>query len=97
VACAWSAGLQLSAAATGREDDVLAIAVGAAMLGDDWENALDAAGGTPRDEYHVEAYYNWKVNDNLSLSPDLQWVCNPNGDSDNNPVWVFGIRAQLSF
>ena len=39
VACGWRAGLRVSAAAAiGREDDVLGIAaVGAAMLGDDWE------------------------------------------------------------
>jgi len=97
VALSWSAGLQLSAAPLGRENDAFGIGFVAAMLGDDWEEAARAAGSDPADEYHVEVYYNWQVNDVLTLSPDLQWVGNPNGERANDDIWVLGLRAQLSF
>ncbi|NOY82731.1 MAG: hypothetical protein GXP31_17170 [Kiritimatiellaeota bacterium] len=93
----WSAGLQMSAARFGRKDDVLGIGFVAALLGDDWEKAVTAAGSAPADEYHLEAYYNWQVNDALSLSPDFQWVRNPNGDRENGDIWVLALRLQLTY
>ncbi len=93
----WSAGVQMSAAPFGRENDVFGIGLVAALLGDDWEEAAAAAGGEPADEYHLEAYYNWEVNDVLRLSPDLQWVGNPNGDRRNDDIWVLALRLQLTY
>jgi len=92
---AWSAGLQCSGKYYGREDDTFGLAYGMAVIGDDWKDAnsgIDAG-----DEHHAELYYNLNVNEHLNISPDIQWVKNPNGDRDNDDVWAFGIRAQLSF
>ena len=94
---AWSAGLQCSGKFYGREDDTLGLAYGMAIIGDDWKDVDRGNGINTGDEHHVELYYNLKVNDHLNISPDIQWVKNPNGDRDNDDVWAFGIRAQLSF
>ena len=94
---AWSAGLQCSGKFYGREDDTLGLAYGMAIIGDDWKDVDRGNGINTGDEHHVELYYNLKVNDHLNISPDIQWVKNPNGDRDNDNVWVLGIRAQLSF
>lgn len=94
---AWSGGLQCSGKAYGREDDVVSFAYGMAIIGDDWKDVDRSNGINTGDEHHVELYYNLKVNDHLNISPDIQWVKNPNGDRDNDDVWAFGIRAQLSF
>jgi len=92
---AWSAGLQCSGKFYGREDDTFGLAYGMAVIGDDWKDAN--SGINAGDEHHVELYYNLKVNEHLNISPDIQWVKNPNGDRDNDDVSAFGIRAQLSF
>ncbi len=92
---AWSAGLQCSGKFYGREDDTFGLAYGMALIGDDWKDAN--SGINAGDEHHAELYYNLKVNEHLNISPDIQWVKNPNGDRDNGDVWAFGIRAQLSF
>jgi carbohydrate-selective porin OprB len=94
---AWSAGSQCSGKFYGREDDTFGLAYGMAIIGDDWEEDVDEPEGIDSgDEHHVELYYNFKANDHLNISPDIQWVKNPNGDSDNDDVWAFGVRAQLS-
>jgi carbohydrate-selective porin OprB len=92
---AWSAGFQCSGKFYGRENDTFGLAYGMAVIGDDWKDANSRVNAG--DEHHVELYYNIKVNDHLNISPDIQWVNNPNGDRDNDDVWAFGIRAQLSF
>ena len=90
---ALSAGVQFSGKYFGRENDHIGLAYGLAILGGDYKQTVS----DPGDEHHFEAYYQLHVNENLSISPDVQWVRNPNGDTDNDDVWVFGIRGTLSF
>jgi len=94
---AGSAGFEISGDAYGREGDALGIAGGVILLGADWKNDARANGVNPGDEYHAEVYYRVRVNEYLAFSPDVQWVRNPNGDSDADDTWVFGVRAQLAF
>jgi carbohydrate-selective porin OprB len=95
VQCAWSAGLQYTGRICGREGDALGLAYGVAVLGDAWRASEELA--NPGDEHHLELYYRRQVNERLSVSPDLQWVRNANGDRDNGQVWSFGVRTQLCF
>jgi len=89
VESAWSAGAQVGGAKWNRENDVVGIAVAQAFVNDD----LD-----PDDtETLVEIYYNYAVNDQLSISPDLQIIDSPGGDSDNDTLFVLGARAQMDF
>jgi carbohydrate-selective porin OprB len=94
---AWSVGLQYSASFIGRQDDFFGIAYGQAKIGGDQRDVDKLTGVRTGDEDHLEAYYNFKVNDNLSISPGVQYVNNVNGDKDNGEVWAFGVRAHLSF
>ena len=94
----WSTGLQLSGALWGRDDDIFALAVGQAIPSDDYKGA-----GTNLEadtEGHLEAYYNYKVNDHLTLSPDFQIIWNPYGsdaDEGDDTISVYGMRAQVDF
>ena len=94
---AWSVGLQCSGQFYGRKDDALGLAYGMAIIGSDYSNVDRTNGINTGNEHHVEAYYNFKAGKYLNISPDIQWIRNPNGDRDNDDVWVFGMRAQLSF
>lgn len=44
-----------------------------------------------------ETYYSIMVNEHLYVSPDIQVIDNPGGDSHNDTVFILGTRAQVSF
>ncbi len=95
---AWSGGLQLGGGLWRRKDDVLGMAFGRSVLGEEWGRA----GNPDHPESHMEAYYNIHVNEHLSITPDLQVIWNPNGVSRGDEgraetVYVFGVRGQLTF
>jgi high affinity Mn2+ porin len=97
LARSWSMGPQLKGSAWGRPDDVAAIGFGQIVPSKKYKevNGLQA-----KTESHLECYYNCKVNDHLSLSPDLQIIWRPygkdaaNGDST---IVVGGLRGQVEF
>lgn len=95
---AWSAGLQLSGAIWGRSEDVLALAYGQAIPSDDYKNA--GTNLNAKTEDHLELYYNFKVNDHLFLSPDIQVIWDPYGADATNgddTIVVGGLRTQVDF
>ncbi|MFH1507187.1 MAG: carbohydrate porin [Candidatus Omnitrophota bacterium] len=94
----WSTGLQVAGKAWGRDNDILGLAVGQVMPGDDYAKA----GNPDHNEGHFEAYYNIYVNDNFTISPDLQVIWNPKGvgssdEGRNDTIVVLGARSQISF
>ena len=94
----WSTGLQLSGAIWNRDDDVFAIAYGQVDPSDDYKNA--GTNLNAKSEDHLEAYYSFKVNEHLTLSPDIQVIWNPyGGDAANGDgtITVFGLRGQVGF
>ena len=93
----WSVGGQVTGARWNRPDDVIGLAVGQALLSDDYEDMQRAAGVDPEDEFHLELYYSIFLNDYVAVSPDFQVIGNMGGDDDADTVYVFGMRCQLSF
>nr|WP_219907632.1 iron uptake porin [Aphanothece hegewaldii] len=47
--------------------------------------------------YQIEAYYNFKVTDNISVTPGGFVIFNPEGDSDNSTTGVGVLRTTFSF
>lgn len=94
----WSAGLQVEGKPWGRENDILAFAVGQVIPSDDYREAN--AGFQAKTEGHLEAYYKIHVNDHLSISPDVQYIWNPYGKDiaeNTSGIFVAGMRAQVDF
>ena len=94
----WSIGAQMIGRYWNREEDVLAIAVGQAIPGKEYEDENEFS----RPETHVEAYYSFKVNDHLTLSPDMQIIWDANGGGtvngkDTDTIFVYGVRGQVDF
>ena len=75
-----------------RPDDVLGFAYGIASITDTYAETLDNAGN----ERHIELYYSYQFNDKLTLTPNFQWVTNPEGDADAGTVFVLGLRGVFS-
>lgn len=95
---AWSAGLQVEGGFWGREKDVFGFAVGQAIASSDYKKSDSALAA--KTEGHMEAYYNIRFNDHLSISPDFQYVWDPFGrdvPGNADPVCVWGLRSQIDF
>ncbi|MCK9614663.1 MAG: carbohydrate porin [Candidatus Omnitrophica bacterium] len=93
----WSAGFQIEGKPWGRENDVVAFAVGQIFPSDDYKEATGRLGKT---EGHLEAYYKIYCNKHLSVSPDFQYIWNPFGKDiadDTDGVFVGGMRTQVDF
>jgi carbohydrate-selective porin OprB len=84
-----SGGVNLKGLISGREEDE--IGLGFAGLVPDSRFAQDDP------EYHLELYYRIAVTENLAFTPDIQYVWNPGGDSDNDGVFAGMIRGEFSF
>jgi hypothetical protein len=68
-------------------------------------NRVDAGGAAELTEpnvdrgipYHLEAFYNYKVNDNISLTPGVFVLFNPEGDKNNDTTTVGVLRTTFTF
>ncbi|BFM38656.1 probable porin; major outer membrane protein [Synechocystis sp. LKSZ1] len=47
--------------------------------------------------YQIEAFYNYKINNNISITPGAFVIFNPEGDSDNSTTGVFALRTTFTF
>ncbi|MBL7197389.1 MAG: carbohydrate porin [Candidatus Omnitrophica bacterium] len=93
----WSVGLEFAGSLWGKTGDAFAIAFGQVLASREYKevNSLKA-----KSEEHLEAYYNYKVNNHLTLSPDFQVIWDPyGGDAANgdNTIVVVGLRTQVDF
>ena len=83
-------------------DDAIGIAFGQAIPSDDYEEANEDAGTSLKadSESHLELYYSFKVNDHLTLTPDLQVIWDPyggDGSAGDDTIVVGGVRGQVDF
>lgn len=46
---------------------------------------------------HVEAYYRFRVNDNISITPALIWIDAPNQDRNNEDLLIGVMRTSFKF
>ncbi|MBM3248414.1 MAG: carbohydrate porin [Candidatus Omnitrophica bacterium] len=94
----WSVGLQVNGKLWGRENDVLALAVGQVIPSDDYKKSNSAL--RAKTEGHFETYYNCKINDHLSIGPDIQFIWDPYGSDasiKDQSIGIYGMRVQIDF
>jgi porin len=48
-------------------------------------------------EYATELFYNWSPIPSINLRPNLQYVINPGGTSQNRNVFVLGLKTIIAF
>ncbi len=103
---ALTLGSELNGGHWGRAADSLGLAVGTTRTSRSFRNdslAIDAnndgiadfgyqASGT---ENQFELYYRYKVNGRFELTPDIQWIRRPGGDSAAQAITVVGLRAKV--
>lgn len=101
-------GAELSGGWWGRAGDRLGLALGwlrtsqafradAPLLDADGDLVADF-GYTPSGaERQAEIYYAWRINDHLELSPDVQYIQRPGGDTSRKDMTILGLRARMEY
>lgn len=46
---------------------------------------------------HIEAYYKFRINDNVVITPSVIWITSPNQDHANDDIVIGGIRTTMEF
>jgi high affinity Mn2+ porin len=105
---AITAGAEFGGGAWHRARDTVGIAIGRLHTSDEFRAAaptLDADGdGTPDFGYTpdgsesvYELYYRFAVGENVEITPDLQLIRDPAGNSASSDIKVLGLRMQAAF
>ncbi|WP_414564280.1 MULTISPECIES: iron uptake porin [unclassified Anabaena] len=47
--------------------------------------------------YHLEAFYQYKVSDNITITPGVIWLTSPDHNNDNSDVVIGALRTTFSF
>jgi Carbohydrate-selective porin, OprB family/S-layer homology domain len=56
-----------------------------------------AFGKDPNTNFHIEALYRVRINDNISITPGVIAIINPEGNSGNDPIVIGTVRTTFSF
>jgi high affinity Mn2+ porin len=105
---AFTDGGQLGGTPWGRPTDRVGVAFGWLNPSSEFKAAapnLDAdADGSPDfgftisgAENQAELFYAWQINNYFQLTPSVQWVGQPGGDSSADDIVVLGLRAKAAF
>ncbi|PKM46706.1 MAG: transporter [Gammaproteobacteria bacterium HGW-Gammaproteobacteria-1] len=77
-----------------RAGDAVGVAAGWLSPSDEYKAANP---GRDKAEELVELFYRWRLNAQLAVTPDIQWVRNPAGDGSAKDHWFAGVRAAVNF
>lgn len=58
---------------------------------------IDNGSKDPDTSWHIEAFYRFQLSDNISITPGLFVITNPDHNSNNDTVWVTVLRTQFRF
>ncbi|MGF1540898.1 MAG: iron uptake porin [Pleurocapsa sp.] len=82
-----------------KEGSLAALVVGA----EPYLNSIDSDGDGNDDDItsdiplHIEAFYKYPFNDNISITPGVIWLVSPNQNSDNDSIFIGALRTTFSF
>jgi porin len=86
----WSLGLQYQGLVEGRDDDVLGLGFAKGIFSTE-------AGYTEDYESVLELYYSAQIAPWIAVSPSVQFIDNPGGDTTAGDAVVVGLRSQMAF
>ena len=95
----WNYAAALVVSDVLKEGNLAAIIVGA----EPYLTSIDADGDDGDEEIandvpiHVEALYNYQLNDNILITPGFIWLPTPNQNGDNSDIYIGTIRTTFTF
>jgi hypothetical protein len=88
----YSYGAGLSLPDLGKEGNLASLFVGAEPYVDTASN-----GGGEDAPIHIEGLYKYQFNDNISVTPGVVYIVNPNGSSDDEDALIGVMRTTFTF
>ena len=83
----WSYGVGLAFPDLVKEGSLGGIIVGAQPY----------KGGEDDLPFHVEGFYKYQLNDNISITPGVIWIQSPNGNDDEDDALIGVVRTTFTF
>ena len=83
----WSYGVGIALPDFGKEGNLLGFMVGAEPY----------VGGVDDIPLHIEGFYKYQFNDNISITPGVIYIQSPNGDTDDDDAIIGVLRTTFSF
>jgi hypothetical protein len=91
----WNYAVTLGFPDLGKEGNLAGLIVGVEP-----KVTSSSVAGLSKDQdtsYHIEAFYEYRVSDNISITPGVIWLTAPNHNNDNNDVLIGAVRTTFSF
>jgi hypothetical protein len=93
----WNYAVTLALPDLGKEGNLLGFVVGREPYLDKLEAASSLRSFRNDDSYHVEGFYKFQLSDNISVTPGVIWVTNPNQDDRNDDIIIGTLRTTFTF
>lgn len=94
----WNFAAHLAFPDLGKEGSVAAIIVGMEPKVTGASRSLrDAIGKDSDTSLHIEAFYEYKLTDNISITPGVIWLTAPDHNSNNDDIVIGAIRTTFNF
>jgi hypothetical protein len=90
----WSWAATIAALDLGKQGNLAGLIVGMQPFVTD--SSLDL-GEDNNTSLHLEAFYQYRVGDNLAITPAIIWITSPQGDRDDRDLTIATIRTTFSF
>ncbi len=89
----WAATLALPD--LGKEGNLAGLIVGM----EPWvtDSSIDNIGDDEDTSFHVEAFYQYQINDNIAVTPGIIWISAPDNNSNNDDLIIGTIRTTFTF
>ncbi len=93
----WNYAVTLALPDLGKEGNLLGFVVGREPYLDKLEAAGNLRSFTNDESWHVEGFYKFKLSDNISVTPGVIWITNPNQNDQNDDVIIGTLRTTFTF
>lgn len=91
----WNWAVTLGFSDLGKKGNLAGIIVGMEpKVTDSSINEIDEDSDT---SYHIEAFYQFKINDNIAITPGVVWLTAPDHNENNEDVVIGALRTTFTF
>ncbi len=91
----WNWAVTLGFPDLGKKGNLAGIVVG--MEPYVTSSSVAQIGKDKNNSYHLEAFYQYKVNDNIAVTPAIIWLTSPDNNSNNNDAVIGALRTTFTF
>ncbi|WP_341529902.1 iron uptake porin [Nostoc sp. UHCC 0302] len=91
----WNWAVTLGFPDLGKKGNLAGIVVG--MEPYVTNSSVAQIGKDKNNSYHLEAFYQYKVSDNITVTPGIIWLTSPDNNSNNNDAVIGALRTTFTF